>query len=340
MKLDPIVAHRPQPQRRRLGQAVLGALAAGMLPARGALAQSDFPDRTVRIVVGGAPGGGTDFLARLVAERLSARWKHPVVVDNRAGASGVIGTKFVMTSAPDGYTMIMGHSSTHAIVPALMQPPPYDAIRDFTPVAHVASAPDLLVVAANSPIRSVKDLIELARAKPDAVTYGSPGVGLSQHLRGFMLAKSAGVQMRHVPYKGTAPALNDLLGGHITAMFATAGGIVQQAREGRVRVLAVSSPQRIPLFPDVPTVSELGLRELEGMGFFGLFGPAGVPPRVVQTIGSAVAAVLGEPETRSKIEAQFIDPVVSTPEQFAAFHRAEVARWTEIVKVSGVKAEG
>lgn len=324
--------------RRAFGRALVGATAAAALPSGRAFAQAEFPERTVRIIVGGAPGGGTDFLARLVAERLSPRWKQSVVVENRAGASGVIGTKFVMSSPPDGYTMIMGHTSTHAIVPALMDPPPYDALKDFTPVAHVAVAPDLLVVAANSPIRSVKDIVDLARAKPGEVTYGSPGIGLSQHLRGFMLGKSAGVEMRHVPYKGTSPALQDLLGGHITLMFATAGGIVQQARDGRVRVLGVSSPRRIPMFPDAPTMTELGYPDLEGLGFFGLFGPAGMPPRVVQTIGSAVASVLGEPDTRAKIETQFVDPVVSTPEQFAEFLRGEVAKWTRIVRASGVKA--
>ncbi len=328
----------PRAPRRDLGRVLLGAAAAALLPSGRSFAQAEFPERTVRIIVGGAPGGGTDFLARLVAERLSARWKQPVVVENRAGASGTIGTKFVMSSPPDGHTLIMGHTSTHAIVPALMDPSPYDAVRDFTPVAQVAVAPDLLVVAANSPVKSVKDLIDLARAKPGEVTYGSPGVGLTQHLRGFMLARSAGVEMRHVPYKGTAPALQDLLGGHITMMFATAGGIVQQARDGRVRVLGVSSPRRIPMFPDAPTMTELGFPDLEGLGFFGLFGPAAMPPRIVQTIGSAVAAVLAEPDTRARIETQFVDPVVSTPEQFAEFHRGEVARWTKIVRASGVKA--
>jgi tripartite-type tricarboxylate transporter receptor subunit TctC len=326
--------------RRDFGRVLLGAAAAGALPSGQAFAQPGFPDRTVRIIVGGAPGGGTDFMSRLLAERLSPRWKQPVVVENRAGASGVIGSKYVMSSPPDGYTMIMGHTSTHAIVPALMDPPPYDPVRDFTAVAQVAVAPDLLVVAANSPFKSVQDVIALARAKPGEVTYGSPGVGLSQHLRGFLLAKTAGVEMRHVPYKGTSPALQDLLGGHITIMFATAGGIVQQARDGRVRVIGVSSPKRIPMFPDAPTMTELGFPDLEGLGFFGLFGPAGIPPAVVQTIGAGVAAVLAEPDVRSKFEAQFVDPVVSTPDQFAEFHRGMVTRWKKIVQTSGVKTSG
>jgi tripartite-type tricarboxylate transporter receptor subunit TctC len=332
-------SNRPLP-RRAFGRVLIGAAAAGALPSGRAFAQSGFPDRTVRIVVGGAPGGGTDFMARLLAERLSPRWKQPVVVENRAGASGVIGSKYVMTSPPDGYTMIMGHTSTHAIVPALMDPPPYDPVRDFTAVAQVAVAPDLLVVAANSPFRSVQDVIALARSKPGEVTYGSPGVGLSQHLRGFLLAKTAGVEMRHVPYKGTAPALQDLLGGHITIMFATAGGIVQQARDGRVRVIGVSSPKRIPMFPDAPTMTELGFPDLEGQGFFGLFGPAGMPAAVVQTIGSGVASVLGEPDVRAKFETQFVEPVISTPEQFAEFHRSMVERWKKIVQASGVKTAG
>jgi tripartite-type tricarboxylate transporter receptor subunit TctC len=326
-------------QHRRMYSAALSALAAGLMPVSSALGQQEFPDRTVRIVVAGAAGGGTDFLARLIAERLAVRWKQPVLVENRAGASGMIGTKFVMASPPDGYTLILGHNATHAIVPALIRPQPYDAIRDFTPVSLVATAPDLLVVGGNSSIRSVADLIAMARAKSDSVTYASPGVGLPQHLNGFIFGKSAGAQMRHVAYKGSAPALTDLIGGHITMMFVTAGAVVQHVREGRVRAIAITSPNRSALFPEVPTMTELGMPELDVVGWFGLFGPANLAPRVVSIIGTEVAAVMGEPGVRAKIEAQVIEPVVSTPAQFAEIHRKEVARWTEVVRQSGVTAQ-
>jgi len=325
-------------QRRRIGRVALATVAAGVLPV-GAARAEEYPTRPVKIVVAGPPGGGTDFVARLIAETLTARWKQSVVVENRAGASGIIGTKYVMGVPADGYVVMLGHVATHAIVPAMHQPPPYDAVRDFTPISLVATAPDVLVVAADSPVRSVQDLVALAREKPGAFTYGSPGVGLPQHLMGFMLGKSAGVQMRHVPYKGSAPALTDLLGGHISAMFVTPGAVMPYVRDKRVRALAVTSARRSPLLPDVPSVTEIGLGALEQVGWFGMFAPANLPPAIAATLGTEIAAVMAMPEVRSKVEAQVMDPVVSTQAEFAAFHRQQVAKWTDIVRESGVKAE-
>lgn len=325
-------------QRRRIGRVALATIAAGVLPA-GIVRAQEYPARPVKIVVAGPPGGGTDFVARLIAEKLTARLKQPVVVENRAGASGIIGTRYVMGAPADGYVVMLGHVATHAIVPAMHQPPPYDAIRDFTPISLVATAPDVLVVAADSPVRSVRDLVALAREKPGAITYGSPGVGLPQHLMGFMLGRTSGVEMRHVPYKGSTPALTDLLGGHISAMFVTPGAVMPYLRDKRVRALAVTSPKRTPLLPDVPSVTEIGLGALEQVGWFGMFGPAGLPPAVTATLAAEIAAVMGAPDVRGKVEAQIMDPVVSTQAEFAAFHRQQVAKWTDIVRESGVKAE-
>ena len=309
------------------------------LAASSLVAQAAFPDRPVKLVVAGPPAGGTDFLARLVADELSQAWKQPVVVENRAGASGLIGTRFVQTAPPDGYTLILGHAATHAIVPALHQPPPYDPIANFTPISLVATAPDLLVVAADSPDRSVADLIARARAKPGSVTYGSPGIGLPQHLLGHRLAQVAGVGLLHVPYKGSNPALTELVGGQLQSMFVTSGAVMPFIKTGRVRALAVNSARRMPDLPAVPTFAELGMPQLQQAGWFGVFGPAGMAPDVVAAINAAIAKIVTLPQVRAKMATQYFDPVGGSPEQFAAFHREEVKRWTAIVRECGVRPD-
>jgi tripartite-type tricarboxylate transporter receptor subunit TctC len=308
------------------------ALAAGVVGAHAA-----YPDRPVKLVVAGPPAGGTDFVARLVADELGRMWKQAVLVDNRAGASGLIGTKFLQGSSPDGYTLMVGHSATHAIVPALHHPTPYDALTDFTPIILLGTAPELLVVAADSPLKSVADLV--AKAKTGPVSYGSPGVGLPQHLLGHRLAQLSGVTMLHVPYKGSSPALSDLIGGQLTAMVVTSGAVMPFIKTGRVRALAVNSASRMPTLPDVPTFTELGMPQLQQVGWFGVFGPAGMPPAVVDTINAAIAKVVSMPEVRAKMLAQYIDPVGGTVQQFATFHREEVRKWTAIVRESGVRED-
>ena len=303
-----------------------------------ALAQ-DFPTKTVRIIVAGPPAGGTDFMARLIAEKLAERWKQPVVVENKAGASGMIGTKFVMNAEPDGYTFMLGHVATHAIVPAIYQPRPYDPVGDFTPIALVATAPEILIVAANSPFKTVQDIIDAAREKPESITYGSPGVGLPQHLAGFQLGKNTETRMRHIPYRGTAPALNDLIGGQISMMFATPPAVMGFVKDGRVRALAVTSEQRSQILPGVPTFEELKINGLVQLGWFGMFGPAGIPAPVLATLEKSIGAVLADPVVRKKIEEMYADPASATQREFADYHRAEVAKWTEIVQTSGIKAD-
>lgn len=298
-----------------------------------------YPDKTVKIVVAGPPAGGGDFIARLLADRLTHVWKQPVVVENRAGASGIIGTKYVLQAPPDGYTLMMGHSATHAIVPALHQPPPYDAVTDFEPVSLLATATDLLIVPADSPIKSVADLLAEAKAHPGSVTYGTPGVGLAQHLLGQRLGQLAGVQLTPVPYRGSGPALNDLVGKQITSMVVTSPAVMPFIKDGRVRALAVSSPKRMPALPNVPTFAELGMPELTQQGWFGIFAPAGTPSDIVEQIGAALTKLMATPDIRSRIEAQFADPVGDTPQQFAAFQRQEVRKWTAIIKQTGIKAE-
>jgi len=315
----------------------LGALM--MVVSAGLAMAGTFPDRPVRLVVAGPPSGGTDFLARVLAERLTVIWKQPVVVENRAGASGLIGTKYVQTAPADGYTLILGHAATHAIVPAMHHPSPYDPINDFTPISLVATAPEVLVVAENSPIKSLRELLAAAKARPGTMTYGSPGIGLPQHLLGYRMAQLAGVDMRHVPYRGSNPALTDLIGGQISAMVVTTGAVMPFIKDGRVRPIAVNSAQRSPLLPDVPTFGEQGMPELQQLGWFGVFAPAKVPPELVSTLNSAIVKVLSAPDVRARIAALYVDPVSDTPEEFAAFHREEVRKWAQIVKQSGVRAE-
>ena len=306
--------------------------------ATAACAQS-YPSRTVRFIVPGPPAGGTDYLARLLAEKLTEAWKQSVVVENLAGASGIIGSKAVLNAAPDGHTIMLGHIASHAIVPAMHDPQPYDVLRDFTPVSMVSTAPELLVVTAQSQAKTVPALLAAARAKPGEMTYGSPGIGLTQHLMGYLLAKTAGVSMTHVPYKGSAPALTDLMGGRISMMFATPGAVVGHIKEGRLVALATTAPKRSPRLPDVPTFTEIGMPNLEQVSWFGVFAPAKTPAPIVAKIASELARILATPEIRAKVEAQFSEPVGSTPEQFAAYLATEVPKWHGIVKSSGVRAD-
>ncbi|MGY8525326.1 Bug family tripartite tricarboxylate transporter substrate binding protein [Paracidovorax citrulli] len=332
----------PRASRRRtlawLGAGTAAVLAPVLLRHAPAAA-SQFPSRPVRIVVAGPAGGGTDFVARLLADRLGKQWNQPVVVENRAGASGVIGTRAVQQAAPDGYTLILGQSATHAIVPAMQQPAPYDPVRDFVPVVQVASTPDLLVVAADSPYQSYRQWVDAARAAPGTITYGSAGVGLPQHLIGFQLAQLEGIEIRHIPYKGSPPGLTDLMSGQIASMIVNAAAAMPYIRAGRLRAIATNARQREQSLPSTPTFAELGRPSLRESGWSGLFAPAGTPPEVVAAINAAARRVLQDREVRSKLAEVLVRPVGDTPDQFASFHLAEVRRWTAIVHESGVRAE-
>ncbi|MBY4897132.1 tripartite tricarboxylate transporter substrate binding protein [Cupriavidus sp. AU9028] len=346
MKASPVAREAGRDDSRHGRRRMLAWLGAGggialapLLLRQGSVQASQYPSRPVRIVVAGPAGGGTDFVARLVAEKLSLQWKQPVVVENRPGASGVIGTRVVQQAAPDGYTLILGQSATHAIVPAMQQPAPYDPVHDFVPVVQVSSVPDLLVVAADSPIQSWRQLIEAARARPGSVTYGSAGVGLPQHLIGFRMAELAGVEMRHIPYKGSPPGLTDLMSGQITSMVVNAAAAMSLVKSGRVRPIATNASSRLSSLPSVPTFAELGLPALRESGWNGLFAPAATPPELVGTINAAVRRVLADPDVRARLAQSWVRPVGDTPEQFARFHVAEVRRWAAIVEESGIKVE-
>jgi|KBSMisStaDraftv2_1062788.scaffolds.fasta_scaffold04388_7 tripartite-type tricarboxylate transporter receptor subunit TctC len=302
-----------------------------------ASAQGTFPFRPMRMVVGFAPGGGTDIIARLVAQKLGERWGQAVVVDNRPGASGNIGAELVARSTPDGYTLLMAFSS-HASNPALGKLP-FDIERDFTSITQVGSAP--MVVAANPalPAKTLGELIAYARAHPGAVKFGSSGIGTPVHLAGELMMQLTGISMVHVPYKGIAPAMAAILAGDIQLTYAAVLSGLQHFKSGRLRPLAVASRTRYPALPDVPTVAEAGLAGYEIDFWYALLGPGGMPAPLAARIQRDTAALLNSPEMRENLAAQGCIAVGGTPEALTALIRTEYQLWSKVVKAGGVRVE-
>jgi tripartite-type tricarboxylate transporter receptor subunit TctC len=317
---------------------LLAAIAA--LPAaRSAAAQGGWtPDRPIRLVVPFAPGGSTDVTARLVAEAIAPRLGQPVVIENRPGAGGNIGSESVARAAPDGHTLVMGTSSTHATNPALYRNLPYQPLRDFAPVAQVAFIPNLLVIHPDVPARDLPALIALGKARPGSLNFGNAGSGTSQHLSAAMIASRAGIEVTHVAYRGGAPAVTDLLGGKIQAMAAPLVEVIAHVQAGRLRALAITTARRSSLLPDVPTIAET-IPGFEVALWNGIFAPAGTPPAAVQRISAAIAEALRTEEMRARLAQQGSEPVGSTPAQFTAFIAAEIPKWAELVRISGATVE-
>ena len=318
-----------------LATCALLALAAG-----DTAAQTTWPNRPITIIVAFSPGGSTDIVARLVAEEMRKAWGQPVMVENKPGGGGNIGSAMVARARPDGYTLLMGSVGPLAINATLYANMPYDNLKDFTPITQVVHVPNMLVVnPALMPVRTFDEFVKLARANPGKYFYASTGIGTSSHLSGELLKMMTGIETTHVPYKG-AVALNDVLSGREGLfMFSTIPAAIQLVRAGRLRALAVTSLTRSTAVPDVPTVAESGYPDFEASSWFGLVGPADLPREIVLKIQSEVARILKLPEVRNKLVAQGADPVGSTPEEFAAYIRAETAKWAKVVKVSGAKAD-
>jgi tripartite-type tricarboxylate transporter receptor subunit TctC len=302
---------------------------------------ADYPDHAIRLVVPFAPGGGTDVLARIIAQNLNVKWGQPVVVENQAGASGLIGTRAVMAAAPDGYTLLMASTGSLMTVSAgAGSDAPFDVNRYLAPVAIGAAPPYLLVVNPKLPVTSTADLVRLAKERPDGLTFGSSGVGAASHLSGLLFAGATGIKLLHVPYKGTGPAVTDLLGGRIDMMFAP-GPVVQQfVQSGQLRALGVTDVRRSKFYPDVPTVSESGVPGYESVGWFGLLAPAGTPPAIVRKINEAVVAAMGTEEFREHLARLGAEPAPQTPEQFGRYINADVAKWSKVVKDNDVRLPG
>ena len=322
---------------RRTVLACLAATAAATLPL-GALAQKSYPAKPITIVVPFAPGGTTDILARVVGQALSNELGQPVLVDNRAGAGGNIGAALVAKAPADGYTLLMGTVGTHAINQALYKKLSFDPIKDFAPLSRVANVPNLLVANPQRPYNTVKELIAYAKEHPGQVDFGSSGSGSSIHLSGELFKTMAGVDMVHVPYKGSAPAVTDLLGNQIGIMFDNMPSAIQHVRSGKLRPIAVTTAKRSPELPDVPTIAEAGVPGYEATSWFGLFTVAGTPQPVVDRLSSALQKVLGEDAVKAKIEEQGGEPVSETPAHFTEFIRTENIKWSKVVKESGATA--
>ena len=302
-------------------------------------AQGTYPTKPVRLVVPFPAGGTTDILARAVAQKLSETWGQQVIVDNRPGAGGNIGSELVAKSPPDGYTLLMGTVGTHAINPSLYAKMPYDHVKDFVPVILVAGVPNVLVVNPSLPVNSVQELIAYAKANPNKLNFASSGNGTSIHLSGELFKTMTGVQMTHVPYKGSAPALSDLVGGQVQLMFDNLPSSLAFIKANRLRALAVTSTTRAPALPDVPTMVEAGVPNFEASSWFGMLAPAGTPPDIVARINGDVAKWLATPEAREKMMAQGAMAIGGSPDDFARHIAAETAKWAKVVKESGAKVD-
>ena len=303
-----------------------------------ALAQQPYPSRPVRIISPFPPGGGNDALCRIVATRLSENLKQQVIVENRAGANGIVGTEVAARSAPDGYTIVLIPSG-HAVNASLYKKLPFDSIRDFTPITLVGSSPLVLAVHPSLPVKNVKELIALARARPGELTYVSAGVGASGHLGGALFETLTGTKMMHIPYKGMALAIVDLMSGQVTMTFGTSLSVVPHARAGRLRAIATTGAKRSPALPDLPTVAEAGVPGYEASLWYGFAGPARMPPDVLNRLHSAIVAVLQLPDVRERLASQGVDPQHNTPEEFAKLLVADLERWAKVVQRAGVQAD-
>ncbi|MET0509165.1 MAG: tripartite tricarboxylate transporter substrate binding protein [Burkholderiaceae bacterium] len=324
-------------QRRSLIRfAAIGAAVPWAAPLRAQPA--GYPDHSIRIIVPYPPGGFNDTLARTVGAKLQAAWGQPVVVDNRPGGATVIGIDAAAKSPPDGYTLLIVPFS-FAVNPSIFRKLPYDNLKDFAPITLAASTANLLVVAPNLPVDSVKALIELARAKPGALSYASTGIGSSNHLSMEKFKQMAGIDVTHVPYKGSAPAVTDLLGGQVALMFDNISNVIQHVRSGKLRALAVTTPERSPHAPGVPTVIEAGVPGYEVGVWFGIAAPAGTPRPIVDKLNRQINEILALADVKEKFRDQGVEALGTTPEQFAAHVKEQMAKWAVVVRDAGVTPE-
>jgi tripartite-type tricarboxylate transporter receptor subunit TctC len=329
--------------RRRLLQGA-GLVLAATLAAPAAWAQAAWPGKAVRIVVPFPPGGTTDILARAVAPELAKAFGQPFIIENRAGAGGNVGTEIVAKAPNDGYTLLMGTVGTHGINRALYEKLPYDPIKDFAPITLVAAVPNVMVMSAEKAktmgINSVQDFIAYARTRPGKLNMASSGSGTSIHLAGELFKSQAGVFMVHVPYRGSSPALMDLMAGTMDVMFDNLPSSMPHIRSGKLRAFAVTSSQRSSALPDVPTIEEAGkLKGFEASSWFGLLAPAGTPADIVNRVQREVARALSDPGIKEKLQAQGAIPGGNTPQEFARLIDAEHTKWAQVVKASGAKAD-
>jgi tripartite-type tricarboxylate transporter receptor subunit TctC len=315
---------------------ILGAAA---LCVAGAAAAQTWPSKPVRMIVPFPPGGAVDILGRAVAQKLGDSLGQGIVIDNRAGAGGAVGSEAAAKSPPDGYTLLMGSTSTISIIPALVSKPTYDPSRDFVPVSQVAFVPHIVVASTSLAASNLREFIAYAKANPGRLNYASAGNGTPHHIAGEMFKQLAGVDLVHVPYKGTAPAVNDLLAGQVSFMSVEILAALPHVRAGKLRALGVASGTRAEVAPEVPTVAEAGLPGFEVTAWYGVLAPAGTPAPILQRVASEIAKAVAQPDFRERLAGMGGSPVGSGPEEFARFLRTENARWADAVRASGAKLD-
>lgn len=322
---------------RRTGIKTLAAAALLATGMGGALAQADFPSKPLTMIVPFSAGGTTDILARIVGQALGQELGESIIIENKPGAGGNIGAQQAARAKADGYTLFMGTVGTHAINQSLYKKLPYDPLKDFTPLSRVATVPNLLVAHPSRPYKTVQEMIAYAKANPGDVTYGSPGSGASPHVSGALFQSMTGAELTHIPYKGSAPAVSDLLGNQIAVMFDNMPSAIQHVHSGKLRPIAVTTAKRSPELPDVPTIAEAGVPGYEATSWFGLWAPAGTPAPVLDKLHSALTKVLQDPAVVKKIADQGGEVVIDTPAEFEAFIQSEAAKWGKVVKESGAE---
>ena len=305
-----------------------------------ALAYSQaYPSKPVRVVVAFAPGGGADIGGRLISQHLGERLGQSFVVENRGGAGGIVGTDAVAKAPPDGYTLLFGQQGPNAINPSLYAKLPYDAIKDFATITQATIYPYVIALHPSVPAANFKELLALAKARPGELSFATAGLGSSAQLAAELLMRQAGIKLNHIPYKGAGPALMDTVAGQVAMVFGDAASTANQARSGKVRAAAVTGARRLPLLADVPTVAEAGLPGYEAAAWHGWFAPAGTPAAIVDRLQAEIAAILKLPEVRERLTRDGIEAVGSTPEQFAAYLRADIEKWGKVVREAGIKLE-
>jgi tripartite-type tricarboxylate transporter receptor subunit TctC len=322
--------------KSRMWQTVLACTVA-MFAAVSVAAAQGYPAKPVKFIVPQGPGGATDVFARAMAQKLSERWGHPVVVENRAGAAGNIGTDSVAKSEPDGYTILVTYAGSQAINPALYAKMPYDSVKDFQPVATLASTPFFLITNPSVPAKTLKELLALSRSKADGLSFASSGNGSVNHLLGEMLKAETGLRYVHVPYKAISQAITDVLGGQVEMAFASVPSVLQTVRSGHVRAIAVTSAKRISVAPDVPTIAEAGFPGYDVNPWWGMLAPAGTDMAIVRKINADVAEILRTPEMDKLLGSKGAEPLVMSPEEFLKVLKADVEKWAKVVKAAGVK---
>jgi tripartite-type tricarboxylate transporter receptor subunit TctC len=317
---------------------ITSAILLGLTVGASALAQTadNYPNRSITMVVAFPAAGTTDILARLISQKLTEKFKQTVVVENRPGAGGNIGTAYVAKAAPDGYTIMMGTIGTQSINPGLYKKMPYDAAKDFVPITRAAMVPNLLVVNKDAPFNTLPEMMAYERANPGKLTYGSSGNGTTLHLSGELFNLMAGSKITHIPYKGSTPAVADLMGGQISMIFDNMPSVIQQVKSGRLKALAVTSAQRNPQLPEIPTIQEMGVAGYEVWSWFGLLAPAATPKPIVDKLNTSIVDIMKQPDVQAKIIELGAVPVPETSAEFGAFIAAETLKWAKVIKEANI----